>query len=408
MARLPFEGIRVADFGWVITAPLATLWLATLGAEVIKIENKAHPDTMRRIRGAGGVALMDPLKLNQSPSFNSLNYSKYSCCLELSHPKAQELAREIVKISDVVVEAYTYPVVERFGLTYEDIKAVKPDIVMLSVSSLGKTGPLRDTTGYGPSNQAYAGLPSMTGYEGSIGGNIGGTWPDYWMGVAAAYLLMSGLYHKRRTGRGIYMDLSMVEAVLNMVPGQILDYQMNGRAAQPWGNWDPLSAPHGVYRCLGDDRWVAIAVEDETQWAAFCQASGHLEWQHDERFADAYLRQQRRSELDALVTEWTREHTAQDITALLQGVGVSAGPSNDSLGLVNDPQLRHRQQFVGLDHAEMGSREYMAMQGIFSAIPERRYAPTPVYDRDNHGVFRDLLGLPEAEIDDLIKEGVIA
>ena len=162
MARLPFEGIRVADFGWVITTPIATLWLATLGAEVIKIENAEHRDAQRRINFGGLIGdLSEP---NGHGGFNSMNYSKYACLLDMSTPKGRSLAREIIKKSDVVVEAFTQSGLERFELTYEQLRVVKPDVIMLSNSSLGKTGPRRDVSGYGPSNQAYAGLPSMTGH----------------------------------------------------------------------------------------------------------------------------------------------------------------------------------------------------------------------------------------------------
>ncbi len=405
MSKLPFEGIRVADFGWVIAAPACTLWLANMGAEVIKIETKAHPETLRTINH-GGYADGVP-GLNRAGGFNSLNYSKYSCSLDLTRPRARELAKEIIKKSDVVVEAYTGSVAERFGLTYPELQAVKPDIILLSISSLGKTGPLWDATGFGPANQAYASLPSMTGYEGSIGSNMGGTWPDYLVGIACAYLAVAGLYYRRRTGRGLHLDLSMVQVVLNMIPGQLLDYQMNGRIAQPQGNRDPMAAPHGVYRCLGDDKWVAIAVQDEEQWRALCRAAGHPEWEADDRFADLSSRQRNQHELDALITQWTLVHTATDVMEKLQKVGVAAGPSQNSRDLINDPQLRHRNQFIEMDHPEAGRRLTMAAPALFSAIPERRYFPAPLLDQHNRRVFGELLGMSQQEIDSLTEAGVI-
>jgi benzylsuccinate CoA-transferase BbsF subunit len=193
-----------------------------------------------------------------------------------------------------------------------------------------------------------------------------------------------------------------------MLPQQVLDYQMNGRIAGPQGNFDPMAAPHGVYRCLGEDKWVAIAVETEDQWAAFCQATGHVEWQEDERFADLFHRQNHREELDTLVAEWARELTALEIMETLQAKGVPAGPSQNAEDLIGDPQLWHRGQFMGMDHPEVGNRLMMAMQGVFSAIPERRYFPPPVFDQDNYFVFHEMLGLPKEEVEQLIEEGVIA
>jgi benzylsuccinate CoA-transferase BbsF subunit len=406
MSTLPFEGLRVADFGWVITAPLATMWLATLGAEVIKVESKTHPDVIRAGLHGGVLPGPDPT-WNRCGGFNSLNYSKYSCCLDLNQPEARDLAHEIVKRSDIVIEAFTAPVAERFGLTFPQLQAVKPDVILVSCSSLGKTGPLKDVTGFGPANQAFASLPSMTGYEGGAPMSMGGTWPDYVCGIIMAYLIMSGLYHRKRTGEGLFIDFSMAEAVMGMIPGQLLDYQMNGRVATPQGNRDHLAAPHDVYRCDGDDKWVAIAVHDDAQWAAFCDAAGHPEWRADERFGDLHRRQAHHAGLDALVTAWTRTLTPRQVTERLQAVGVPAGPSQDGEEIANDPQLRHRGQIIELDHPEVGPRIHMGMQGLFGAIPERRYFPTAVYDEHNDLVFRDLLGLPREEIDRLVAEGVI-
>ena len=407
MAKLPFEGIRVADFGWVITAPLATMWLSTLGAEVIKVESKTRPEVMRS--GLGGNVVPGPEPAwNRAGPYNSLNYSKYSCSLDLTRPEAQEIAHRLVEVSDVVVEAFQLPVVERFGLTYSELSSIKPDLVYLAVSSLGKTGPLKDVAGFGPSNQAFASLPSMMGYENGRPMVMGGTWPDYVVGIAAAYLTMCGLYHRRRTGQGIYMDLSMAETVMNMIPGQLLDYAMNGRVAQPQGNRDEMAVPNNTYRCQGHDKWVAISVQDEKQWAAFCHATGNPQWQRDGRFADAYGRHQHEKELDALVTLWTRERTTAEAMELLQAVGVPAGPSQDSLELINDPQLGYRGQFIEIEgHPEVGRRLQMAMQGVFSGIPERRYLPAPVYDQHNDKVFHDILGLPHDEINRLIEMLVI-
>ena len=406
MGKLPFEGIRVADFGWVITAPLGTEWLATMGAEVIKVESKAHTDVMRGGQHGSHVPGPDPV-WNRAGGYNSLNYSKYSCCLDLTKPRARELAHELIKTSDVVIEAFTGPVVERFELTYEWTRFLRPDIIHASVSSLGKTGPLKDVTGFGPANQAFASLPSMMGYQGGPPTSMGGTWPDYVMGIAVAYLTMAALYNRQQTGNGLYIDLSMAEAVMDMIPGQLLDYAMNGRIASPTGNLDAMAAPHNVYRCQGDDKWVAIAVQTEVQWASFCRVVGHPEWREDKRFVDLSQRQKHLSELDVLITEWTRPLEATDIMGRLQAEGISAGPSQNNLDMINDPQLQHRGQFIEIDHPETGKRLQMGMQGIFSAIPERRYSHSPVLDQDNHFVFHDILGVSEDEIEQLTEEGVI-
>jgi crotonobetainyl-CoA:carnitine CoA-transferase CaiB-like acyl-CoA transferase len=406
MKDLPFDGIRVADFGWVITAPLATLWLATMGAEVIKVESKTHPDVIRAGMH-GGIASGPEPTWHRCGGFNSLNYSKYSCCLDLNQEEARSLGHEIVKKSDIVIEAFTTPIATRFGLTYDQLKEIKPDVILVSCSSLGKTGPLQNVTGFGPANQAFAGLPSMTGYEGGTPMSMGGTWPDYICGVIMGYLAVSALYHRAKTGEGMHIDFSMAEAVMNMVPGQLLDYQMNGRVATPMGNSDTVAVPHEVYPSQGEDKWVAIAVHDEVQWRAFCAASGHPEWLTDPRFSSADLRMSHRIQLDASIATWTKLQTAQEITELLQKVGVPAFPSVDSQELIHDPQLQHRSQFIELQQREAGLRTHLGMQGLFSAIPERDYFSTPIYDQDNHRVFQDLIGLSPERIEALVDQGII-
>ena len=406
MGKLPFEGIRVADFGWILAAPLAGSWLATLGADVIRIESKARPDLVRS-GAVGGVIPGPEPSWNRVATFNSVNYTKKGCTLDMTKPKAQELAYRIIKESDVVIEAFTQPVVERFGLTYEKLKEVKPDIILLANSSLGKTGPLKDVAGMGPANQAFASLPSMTGYEGGTPTGMGGTWPDYTVGLTLAYLIITALYHRQRTGEGLYIDHSMAETVMGMIPGQLLDYAMNGRVAEPRGNRDDLAVPHNLYRCQGEDKWVALSVHNEEQWAAFCKAAGHPEWTQDERFCDSFSRHQHVRELDALITEWTLTLTNIEVMERLQAVGVPAGPSQNNEELINDPQLQFRDQFVETDHFEIGKRVSMGLQGQFSAIPERKYKAAPAIGQHNKEVFHDFLGLSQEEIEQLMDEEVI-
>ncbi len=406
MNRLPLEGIRVIDFGLILAIPHATQWLATMGAEVIKVESKAHPDTVRLGGALMGAADKIPGP-NRSGTFNSLHYSKKSCSINMTKEKGRELARRLIATADIVTENFTTPVTQRFGLTYEQLKQVKPDIILLSQSSMGRTGPLGDTVGWGPTNQAYSGLPMLTGYEGGTPQSMGGTWPDYLIGVTGPFMMMTALHHRDRTGEGQFIDLSMCEVVTGMIPQAILDYQMNGRVRQPSGNKDPLMAPHNLYRCAGKDQWVAIAVETEQEWGAFCGAVGHPEWRTDERFADAYARHRHEQEMDELITQWTRERSPGEVAAWLQAAGVAAGPVLDTMGIITNPQLRHRGFFVTPDHPEVGPREVMGIPVLFSAIPEKRIEPAPLFDEHNDYVFKELLELSGTEIEQLIEERVI-
>ena len=407
MNKLPLEGIRVVDFGLILSVPHTTQWLSAFGAEVIKVESKTHVDMMRAGLGGATSAADNILGMNRSGSFNSLHFTKKSCSINMNTEKGRELSRRLIATADIVTENFTTPVVKRFGLTYEDVRQVKPDIILLASSSLGRTGPLGDSVGYGPTNQAYAGLPALTGYEGGIPQSMGGTWPDYLVGVTLVYLLLAALHYRDVTGEGQYIDQSMCEVVTGMIPQAILDYQMNGRIRERRGNKDPLMVPHNVYHCIGDDQWVAIAVETEEEWAAFCQAVGHLEWRTDERFADAYARHRNEDELDVLITQWTRQRSPHEVTTWLQAAGVAAGPVLDPLGVVNNPQLRHRGFFVTPDHPEVGPREVLGVPGVYSAIPELRIEPAPLLDQHNDYVFKEILGLSGSEFEQLIEEQVI-
>jgi crotonobetainyl-CoA:carnitine CoA-transferase CaiB-like acyl-CoA transferase len=325
----------------------------------------------------------------------------------MTKEKGRELARRLIATADIVTENFTTPVTQRFGLTYEQLKQVKLDIILLSQSSMGRTGPLGNTVGWGPTDQAYSGLPMLTGYEGGTPQSMGGTWPDYLIGVTGPFMMMAALHHRDRTGEGQFIDLSMCEVVTGMIPQAILDYQMNGRVRQPSGNKDPRMAPHDVYRCAGKDQWVAIAVETEEEWGAFCNAVGRPEWRADERFADAYARHRHEQELDALITQWTSERSPSEAAALLQAAGVAAGPVLDTMGIITNPQLRHRGFFVTPDHPEVGPREVMGIPVLFGAIPEKRIQPAPLFDEHNDYVFKELLGLSGTEIEQLIEERVI-
>ena len=406
MSNLPLEGIRVVSFDLVLALPHACQWLAVYGAEVIHVESKSHPDGMRMSAGRLGGAADKIAGLNRSGSGNSLNYSKKSCNINMAKEKGRELAHRLIATADVAAENYSTQVAERFGLTYEALRLVKPDIILLSNSAMGRTGPLSHTIGPGPSIQAYGGFPLLTGYEGGTPQVMGGTWPDYMVGVAASFMLQAAIHHRDITGEGQFIDLSMAEMVTGMMPQAILDYEMNGRLRERQGNKDPLMVPHNTYRCAGADQWVAIAIETEEEWAALCQAVGHPEWLTSERFADAHARHRNEADLDALIAEWTKQRSPEEVTTWLQAHGVAAGPSLDTLGLISNAQLRHRGFFVTPDHPEVGPREVLGMPGVFSTI-EKRVEPAPLFDQHNDYVFKDILGLSGSEFEQLVEEEVI-
>lgn len=406
MDNRPLQSIRVLDFGWILSIPQCTAWLGTLGAEVLRVESLTRYDQMRAGL-AGGMA--DGVSgLNRSAAFNGLNYSKKSITLNIGDPRGVALAKELVKVCDVVTENFATGVMERLGLGYEALRAVNPSIVMLSGSTLGTTGPEREATGWGPNVESYAGLTFASGYQDGPPADLGGTWPDYMVGTLMVGLVLSALHHRRRTGKGQRLELAMGETVTATIPEAVLDYTMNGRQQPRMGNRDRAAAPHGVYPCKGEDQWAAIAVRSEEEWRAFCQAVGRAAWLEDQRFATLDARIRHQDELDALMSGWSRELTPYEVMHLLQAAGVAAGPVLDVKGLMADPHFQARGFVVEMDHPEVGRRAVAGLPVKFSAMPQLAYFSAPCLGEHNEEVFCGLLGLSQAEFQELCEEKVIA
>lgn len=392
MTKLPLDGIRIADFSQVVAGPYATLFMAQMGAEVIKIETASRQPVEQRTGGA----------------FTNLNGSKKSITLNLRDPRGAEVAKKLVKISHVVVENFATGVMERFGLGYEDLRKVKPDIIMLSNQALGRTGPLKNAPGYGPQMLAFAGLSSFSGYIGGRPGRIGSTWGDHLGGMLLAFATMAALYHAQRTGEGQYVQISMAENLIAAIPEAILDFSVNGRDIGQQENREVALAPHNVYRCRGFDKWVAIAVTSQEKWNVFCQATGHSEWARDPRFADPLSRWHNQEELDKLITQWTLQRTDYEAMHILQEAGVAAGPVLDAKGLFEDPHLNERGYYVPLGEVEGKPYVQMAHPWRMSDSPSPYYTIAPTLGEHNEHVLGELLGMSETEIARLSKDKVLS
>ena len=269
----PLQGVRIIDFGWILSVPYAGGWLGSLGAEVIRVESntRLEPGRSGLAGAADGIA-----GVNRSGIWNCLNHSKLGVTLNIRDPEAQELVKELVAVSDVVMENFSTGVLDRLGLGYEELRKVRPDLIMLSGSTMGTVGPNRDSTGFGPNVCSYAGQPSITGYEGGQPQNLGGNWPDYLVGTMMVHSVLSALWHRRKTGEGQRIEIAMAEVVSSMIPEAFMEFTMNGRVAGRIGNHDPHMSPHNVYRCAGDDEWVAIAVQSDEEWGRLCEVMGRL------------------------------------------------------------------------------------------------------------------------------------
>ena len=399
----PLAGIRVLDFGWILSVPHCGAWLGTMGAEVVRVESEARLESGRQATmvGADGVQ-----GVNRSANWNGLNYSKLDVTLNLREPSAIELVKELVAVSDVVMENFSTGVMERLGLGYEALRRIRPDLVMLSGSTLGVTGPERQATGFGPNVSSYAGLPFVSGYPGGPPVNMGGNWPDYLVSVIMVFSILSALRYRQKTGRGQYIEVSMAEVIASAIPEAFLEYAMNGREMERIGNHDPHMAPHNVYPCQGHDQWVAVAVGAD-QWRTACEAMRHPEWVEDPRFDTLDRRKQNEEELDRMVSEWTEQRTAQDITRVLQRAGIAAGPVMSIFDLMDDPHLKARGFVIEMDHPEVGRRTVAGLPAKFSNIPELAYAPAPLLGQHNELIFGELLALGRERVQRLVADRVL-
>lgn len=400
--KAPLEGIRILDFTWAWAGPQASLILALLGAEVIKVESRRRLDHSRlRSLVAGPLAGPD-----ESFIFNTLNLNKLSVTLNLSQPQAVEMAKALAQISDVVMENMRPGVMDRLGLGYEALRALKPDIVMLSSSAVGGSGPERLYTGYAPTFAAMGGLAYITGRPGGRPAPLMGA-IDLRVGSTGAFAVLAALYYHQRTGKGQYIDLSSAEAVSALMGDAFIDYTMNGRVQERMGNRDQIMAPHGCYRCRGENEWVTIAVGTEEEWRSLYRVLGDRRLTDDERFADGYSRWQNQDDLDKIIGEWTADRSAQEVMQSLQSAGVAAMPVYDGPSLVQDAQVEARGFLTEVEHPALSKKKVVGPMWRLSKTPAAIRRHGPLIGQDNDYVLGQLLGMSQEEMARLVDEQVI-
>ena len=400
--RLPLEGVRVLDFTWAWAGPQATLLLALMGAEVIKVESKRRLDHSRLRSLVAGPSMSGP---DASFIFNTLNLNKLSVTLNLSKPEAVEIAKSLAKISDVVAQNMRPGVLERLGLGYEDLKKVKPDIIMLSSSAVGGTGPERLYTGYAPTFAAMGGMAYITGRAGGRPAPLMGT-IDLRVGSTGTFAVLAALYHRKLTGEGQLIDLSSAEAVSSLMGDVFMDYTMNARVQERVGNRDRAMAPHAVYRCL-DNKWASIAVGNEEEWRALCSVVGDARLADGDRFADAFSRWQNREALDEIISEWTIARTPIEVMQALQSAGVAAMPVYGGEEIVKDPHVLARGIIEEVEHPLMGKKHVLGPPWRLSKTPARVIRHGPLLGEHNDYVLGDLLGMSKEEMERLTADEVL-
>ena len=401
---LPLEGIRVTNFGWGLVGPTAGQLLAFLGAEVYKIESRVRPDIQRTIPPFfDGVP--DPDRSIQNHAFWAGNRS---VTLNLKTVEGQELARRLVAVSDVVIENFGAGVMERFGLGYDTLRTVAPEIIMASLSSTGSFGPLSGLRTYGNSLASLAGLDAVTGYVGGPLQAMENAFADPLGGVVGALGILLALHNRARTGKGQHVDYSQLEGTMQLIGPALMEYLLNGRVAGPIGNRHPVAAaaPHGVFPCRGEDRWIAIAVANDDEWQGLVAALGDCEWARAAALAEATGRIQNIDPLHQRLSEWTRQFDDHELARRLQGFGVAATPVFDVSDLLNDAHYRMRGTFIEVVHP-LGFKETIYGAYVKTSRTEPEIRPGPAVGQDNDDVFRKLLGIPEARYRELVERKVI-
>lgn len=408
--RRPLEGYRVIDFCWVMAGPITGHFFADMGAEVIKVESRKRVDISRR-----GIPIVTPDYNPQDPYdewervplFHNLNRGKKSIAVDIGLPEGKEVIRRLVKVSDVVLENFTPHVMPGLGLNYPRLRSIKPDLVMVSLAALGQTGPLRDAPGYAPSVASLSGIQSLVGYPSEPPmGILGLSFADPNAGLLGFVAALIALRHRNRTGQGQHIDISEMEAIDVFLAEPILDLVMNHRSPVPKGNFHPRMAPYNNYPCLGEDQWIAIAIDTEEEWQALCQVAKEP-WCQDSRFATRQGRLQHRGDLDRLLAGWTRQYTKEEITERLQGVGVAATPVLEIQGQWKDPQYKARQVYVEQEHPKVGREVIYGVSWKFSETPGAIRGPAPLLGQHTREVLGDLLGLSAEAVERLRQEEVL-
>ena len=515
MERRLLEGLKVVDFTTVIAGPLITKTMAAHGAEVIKIESRNRPGLFRLV-GPYRDEIVRPYNpwLNRSGSFGVWNTGKLSLALNLTLSRGIEVVKRLIARADVVVENFSGGVMKKMGLGYEELKKVKPDIIMLSSCMQGQTGPHTNHPGYGTQLVNLAGFSNISGWPDREPATIG-PYTDYVAPRFSLLAIMAALDYRRRTGKGQYIDLSQYESGIHFMAPLVLDNVVNQRVATRMGNrsdyaaphgaypcrsrhtdrwcaiavyteeeWQsfckvmgnpawtkdakfntlaarreneeelnrlveewtlrflpedvtrmmqeakvpagvlqsgdellkhspqikrrsPYAAPHGAYRCCWEDRWCVIAVFTDEEWRSFGKVIGKPAWTREPRFATLQARKDNEEELDSLVGAWTIDHSAEDVMSLMQAAGVAAGLVATGEDMMEyDPQLKHRGFFWELDHPEIGRYRGVTPSFIMSKSPcEIRRAP--LMGEHNEYVLKEILGMSDEEVDELIREGVV-
>jgi len=404
MTKQALEGVKVLDFGWIIVGGLTGKHLADHGAKVIRIESARRPDASRADRQVSVSTATNP---DDKPFYTFLNTSKLDMTIDLKHPRAREVINRLILWADVINENFTPGTMSKLGLGYEEISRIKPDIIMVGSSVYGQTGPLAREWGMDGTGMTLSGHVHLTGWpDREPVMTTSAPYGDTVLPLFAASAIVAALDYRRRTGKGQYIDVSMLEICTFKVGQALLDWQANAHLQTRMGNRAPNAAPHGVFPCVGDDRWCAIAVFHDEEWEAFCRVLGDPPWTKEPRFATLDARKQNEDELEKLVASWTEKYSAEEVMQRMQASGVAAGGVQNARDLMeNDPQLEAREFLVPLEHPVLGVFGHPTPP--FKLLKTKAQVRTsPCFGEHNEYICTQILGISDDEFVELLQEGV--
>ena len=405
MGKQIFEGVKILDFTWVGVGPITVKFLADHGAFAIHVESHTRPETLR---------MSPPFKdgipgVDRAAFMADYNSSKYGISLDLNKEKGRELAKRFLLEwePDIMAESYTPKAMENWGLDYEHVREIRPDIIYYSACQQGHFGPHRMFAGYGMMAAALGGYAHITGWPDRPPAIPYGAYTDFISPFYGTIAVAAALDYRRKTGKGQYLDLSQLECGAQLMAPALMDYALTGREICRMGNRHPAAVPHGIYPCRGVERWCSIAVFTDEEWKAFCSVIGNPDLAQDPKFQTLMGRKQNEDELDQLVGEWTKDYPPEQVMGMMQDAGVPAGVVQSMEDMFADPQVKHRDFFVLLNHSGIGPHHYDGLTFKLSKTPGELRMPAPCLGEHNDYVYKEILGLSDDEIADLIVEGVI-
>jgi benzylsuccinate CoA-transferase BbsF subunit len=393
MTDRALEGVKVVDFGWVLVSPLIVKLLADYGATAVCVESIKGPSLSR---------LGTPFKdgkpgVDRAGHFAYCAPNKYSISLDLRTPGGMEIARKLVAWADVVSENRRAGIMKQMGLDYEALTKINPGVIMISSSNQGQTGPYASHPGLGIHLIGLGGFNNFIGWPDQDPITLTVAYTDYLTPPLAVATLVAALDRRRKTGEGQYFDISQLEAGLHYLATPLLDTAVNGIQPKKMGNACKEAAPHGIFRCKGEDHWCAIAVFNDKEWAAFCTVTGHPEWTQDPRFSTLRKRKENEEELNKQVGEYTVQHAAEDVMRQMQEAGIAAGVVQNAKDLYEDPQLRQRNFFWVMNHKEMGEFTHLGEPALLSRTPAKPRMPAPCLGEHTEQVCKEFLGMGDEE-----------